>query len=205
MTRSWRPPSAPTRHPQANPLTHWQRHSIVRRITSEQSQDLLGARMRKLRQCSEKVKRNFGIACSALVLLASAGGWLTPAAARPLFPAEERFFSYRGVLPACDDPAVFERIRSRFFQREAEFWKSGLAISGFDHAREIGFRSNGVDYIPRRYCIAEALMNDSKVRRVSYSVDEDLGIIGFGFEVEWCVAGLDRLNAFAPQCTMAQP
>jgi hypothetical protein len=125
--------------------------------------------------------------------------------ARPLVPAEDRFIPWRGSLPACDDPAVFDRIRSRFFEREAEFWKSGLAIAGFDHVREIGFRSNGLDYIPRRYCVGRAIMNDSKLREVSYSIDEALGIIGFGFEVEWCVAGLDRLNAFAPYCKMARP
>jgi hypothetical protein len=142
---------------------------------------------------------------SAFLIIAAAGLWSHCAAARPLVPAEDRYIPYSGHLPACDDPAVFERIQSRFYARESEFWKSGLAIVGFDHAREIGFRSNGLDYIPRRYCVARALMNDTKLREVSYSVDEDLGIIGFGFEVEWCVSGLDRLNAFAPACKMARP
>ena len=35
-------------------------------------------------------------------------------------------------------------------------------------------------------------MNNQAVRDVSYSIDEDLGIIGWGFDVEWCVEGLDR-------------
>jgi hypothetical protein len=161
--------------------------------------------MREFRQCSASVKRIVHLACSALVVLATTGALSNQATARPLFPAEERFFAYRGVLPRCDDPAVFGRIQTLFYQREAEFWKSGLAITGFDRAHEIGYRSNGLDYIPRRYCVAEALLNDSKVRKVSYSIDEDLGTIGFGFEVEWCVSGLDRLNAYAPHCTLAQP
>jgi hypothetical protein len=140
---------------------------------------------------------------AALSLVSGLG--LCAAEARPLVPAEARYSPFPGLVPACDNPAVFERIQSRFLARETEFWKSGLAIVGFDHAREIGFRSNGLDYIPRRYCVARALMNDTKVRAVTYSVDEDLGIIGFGFDVEWCVAGLDRLNAYAPGCKMARP
>lgn len=142
----------------------------------------------------------FGVAVSLLAGLGS-----MPATGRPLVPAEKRDFPYSGQLPACDDPAVFERIQSRFYQRESEYWKSGLEIVGFEQAREIGFRANGLDYIPRRYCVARAVMNDTKLREVSYSVDENLGIIGFGFEVEWCVAELDRLNAYAPGCKMARP
>ena len=67
------------------------------------------------------------------------------ALARPQVPAEERYDSYRGRLPGCADPAVFERIQSRFHAREAEFWKSGLEIVSLDQVREIGFRSNGLD------------------------------------------------------------
>ena len=158
-----------------------------------------------MRKCRRPVEAIATLLCGlSSALLAGAGG-PPAAAARPLVPAEERYLPYKGQLPACDDPAVFERIRSRFYARESEFWKSGLAIAGFDHVREIGFRSNGLDYIPRRYCMARAYMNDSKLRDVTYSIDEDLGFIGIGFEVEWCVAGLDRLDAFAPGCQVARP
>lgn len=131
--------------------------------------------------------------------------WHAPASGRPQIPAEHRYDYYEGVLPACADPAVFERIQSRFYARESEFWKSGLAIVGFDDVREIGFRSNGLDLIPRRYCVAKAQMNNQSVRKVSYTIDEDLGIIGWGFDVEWCVEGLDRNYAYAPDCKMARP
>jgi hypothetical protein len=127
------------------------------------------------------------------------------ALARPQVPAEDRYDSYAGILPGCADPAVFERIQSRFHAREAEFWKSGLEIVGLGEVREIGFRSDGLDLIPRRYCIAKAQMNNQSVRNVSYTVDEDLGIIGWGFEVEWCLEGLDRDYAFAPDCKMTRP
>jgi hypothetical protein len=146
----------------------------------------------------------FGTALQAFVFMC---GWLGAGFvdARPLVPAEERYLPYRIELPACGDSGVADYIQTHFREREEEFWKSGLEIIGFEQTDEIGFRTTGLDYIPRRYCVARAYMNDSKIRSVSFSIGEDLGIIGFGWGVEWCVAGLDRNNADAPNCKMARP
>jgi hypothetical protein len=142
----------------------------------------------------------------AAVIIAVIGSYAPLAAlAQPQMPAEERYDYYSGQLPVCGDPAVLERIQSRFHDREAEFWKSGLEILSLNQVREIGFRSNGLDYIPRRYCVAAAQMNNQAIRTVSYSIVEDQGIIGFGFGVEWCVEGLDRNYAYAPDCKIARP
>jgi hypothetical protein len=132
---------------------------------------------------------------------------VTQLQARPLTPAEARHFPYQANLPACNDPAVVAKIQSRFEDAEDEYWHSGLRIQAFDRIDEIGYRTNGEDYIPRRYCVAEALMNDQKLRPVSYSINQDLGIIGFlgTIGVEWCVGGLDREKAYAPDCKMARP
>jgi hypothetical protein len=127
------------------------------------------------------------------------------AKARPIVPAERRYDSYDGTLPACGDPQVFERIQSRFSEREGEFWQSGLRIVSFGEPRETGMRSNGLDYIPRRYCMATAYFSDQSTREVTYSIVEDDGIIGLGFGVDWCVSGLDRNYAAAPDCSMAGP
>jgi len=141
-----------------------------------------------------------------LAVLAAAGARFAPGAeARPLVPAERRYSPYDGYLPACDDPAALERVQSRFYDRESEFWKTGLEIVSFEQVKEIGYRSNGLDYIPRRYCTARAYMNDGRTRSVSYSINQDLGFIGIGFGVEWCVNGLDRNDAYAPDCKMARP
>lgn len=125
--------------------------------------------------------------------------------ARPLVPAERRYLPYDGFLPACDDPAALQRIQERFHDRESQFWRTGLEIMGFDAIQEIGYRTNGLDYIPRRYCRARAYMNDAKWRSVSFSINKDLGLIGAGDEVDWCVDGLDREDAYAPACKMARP
>ncbi len=140
-------------------------------------------------------------------LLAAAVGlaWAGGALARPITPAENRYLGYSGELPPCDDPGVLDRITSRFGQKESEFWNSSLEIQGYDHFRAIGVRPWGLDHIPRTFCIARAHLNDNSVHEVSYSISEDLGIIGFGIGVEWCVEGLDRNYAYAPDCKMARP
>ena len=124
--------------------------------------------------------------------------------ARPLLPAEKRLRPFDADLPACDDPGVLGTITSRFAQKESGYWNSALEIKSYDRVRETGFRTNGLDYIPRRYCTARATLNNDKRHAVTYWVGDRLGIIGWSYGVEWCVAGLDRNNAFAPECREAR-
>lgn len=139
-----------------------------------------------------------------LVVLVLAGSSFA-AYARPVVPAENRFDSYEGELPPCDDPGVLSRITDRFGQKESEYWNSSLEIVTYDKVKSIGVRPWGLDHIPRTFCIARARLNDNSIHEVSYSIAEDLGIIGFGYGVEWCVGGLDRNYAYAPDCKMARP
>jgi hypothetical protein len=131
---------------------------------------------------------------------------LSPAAlAREMTPAEKRIFPYDTQLPACHDLAVLEKIASYFAEKEAKFWQSNLRIVEYEQIRPMAWRPWGLDYIPRRYCTGVALMSDGRRRRIDYSVREDLGIIGMTYGVEFCVSGLDRNLAFAPDCRMARP
>jgi hypothetical protein len=144
--------------------------------------------------------KRFAVAVIALLALcgaARAQGYSTP--------AEQRYSSYDADLPPCGDPGVLARISDRFQQKESEYWNSALQIGGYDRVRQIGFRANGLGYIPRRYCIARAQLNDRKPRAVIYAISEDLGIIGIGYGVEWCVVGLDRNLAYAPGCQAVRP
>jgi hypothetical protein len=138
------------------------------------------------------MKRVFVCLAALFVFAASAH------AAGIIVPAEERYSSYSGVLPACDDPGVLSTISDRFAQKEGEFWNSSIRLAGFDRVREIG-------YIPRRYCVARSVDAEGKFRPVIYNVGEDLGMIGWGWGVEWCVVGLDRNLAYAPGCSVLRP
>ena len=119
--------------------------------------------------------------------------------------AEARWAPFFANMPTCDDGGVLSTISGRFGQTQQEFWNSQLAISGFDRVREIGFRSNGLAYIPRRFCIARAAMSDSKERTVIYNVVSAFGILGATWGVEWCVVGLDPNFAYAPACSTLRP
>lgn len=124
--------------------------------------------------------------------------------ARPVTPAEKRISPFSADLPACGDSGVLGTISSRFQQKEYWFWKSPLEIVGYDRVRESGFRTNGADFIPRRYCTARASLNNRRKHEVVYWIGERLGIIGASYGVEWCVIGLDRNDAFAPNCREAR-
>ena len=126
-------------------------------------------------------------------------------AAGIIVPAENRYEPYSGDLPTCGDPGVLQIITSRFTEKEANFWNAEHVISGFQHIREIGFRANGVAYIPRRYCIAQGDLSDRHPRTVIYDIIEKAGLMGFGYDVEWCVVGLDRYLAYAPACSSLRP
>jgi hypothetical protein len=120
-------------------------------------------------------------------------------------PAEARWRPYIADMPTCDDSGVLSTISGRFSQTQREFWDPQLSIGGFDRVREIGFRANGLAYIPRRFCIARAAMSDSKERTVIYNVGSNFGIIGNSWGVEWCVVGLDPMFAYAPACSILRP
>jgi hypothetical protein len=146
-----------------------------------------------------------GAALAAFVSILGQGMVATAVSARPLVPAENRYSPYSGNLPSCDDPGVLGFVQDRFHQTQSEYWTSGLQIVGWDRIHEIGYRTTGLDYIPRRYCGAQALMNDQKTRAVSYWIGEGFGIIGTGWGVEWCVVGLDHNYADALNCKQARP
>ena len=111
--------------------------------------------------------------------------------------------NYDGVLPPCE--AALDRIASRFSQKEGRFWNSDLQILDFERVREIASRPWAAGTIPRRFCSAVAVVSDGRKHRVDYWIGEDTGMLGIGWGVEWCVAGLDRNWAYNPACKMARP
>lgn len=141
-----------------------------------------------------------------LLALGCALGLFGPAAqASEIVPSEKRVIPYVADLPACGDPRVLAFISSRFSEREAKFWGSGMTLVEYSHIKPLAWRPWGLDTIPRRYCYAKVLTSQGTYHRVDYSVREDLGFLGIGWDVNWCVLGLDRNLAYSPSCRMARP
>ncbi len=79
--------------------------------------------------------------------------------------------------------------------------------------REIGFRANGLSYIPRRYCVARVAVIDPHVPPPPATADSH-GRLRCGrrgrhhrlsWGVEWCVVGFDREHAYEPACAVLRP
>ncbi|HTB03718.1 MAG TPA: hypothetical protein VK804_24880 [Bradyrhizobium sp.] len=110
---------------------------------------------------------------------------------------------YDGRLKPCE--AALGTITSQFQEKESTFWNSALQIKAYGAVHEIAFRPWQSDNIPRRYCAADVMLSDGKLRQVYFSLIEDGGFAGFGQGVEWCVTGLDRNWANSPDCRGAKP
>ena len=110
---------------------------------------------------------------------------------------------YDGRVAECE--RALPTVTSPFPEKESTFWNSPLQITAYDRIHEIAYRPWQSDNIPRRYCTADAMISDGKLRTVNYSIIEDGGFAGFGEGVEWCVIGLDRNWAYNPGCKAARP
>jgi hypothetical protein len=128
-----------------------------------------------------------------------------PALARGIDPAERREVPFDASLPSCQDPRVVSEIAANFAVREDRFLELGAAHRPVRAAWSGELAHVGLDYIPRRFCTGRVLTNDGRLRRIHYSIREDLGIIGLSWGTDWCVLGLDRHNAHAPACRQALP
>jgi hypothetical protein len=120
-------------------------------------------------------------------------------------PAEERTIPYSGDLPACDDGGILGAIKDGFDSKQFWFGHDDLAIVAFDvtHEMQVGYRKHGDEFIPRRYCVVNAMFNDGRARDVKYNIVERGGFVGFGPGVEFCAVGEDRARAFPPHCSGA--
>src|ERR1700693_4267521 len=67
---------------------------------------------------------------------------------------------------AANFEAALPTITSQFQEKESTFWNSALQITGYDRVHETAFRPWQSDNIPRRYCTADAMLNDGKSRVV---------------------------------------
>jgi hypothetical protein len=142
-------------------------------------------------------------AAAAALLVSTFAAGATGAQARSQFPAEDRFWSYDGDLPACDDSQVLGDVSISFNWREWRFTDSELSIQSFSKVGETGYRPYGKDFIPRRYCVATALFSDGKERVVRFNLIERGGFLGIGHGLEFCAVGLDREHAYSADCQAA--
>jgi hypothetical protein len=54
--------------------------------------------------------------------------------------------------------------------------------------------------IARRYCGATAVLSDGRKRDVWYLIEDGMGFVGIGDNVEFCVSGFDRWMVYNGRC-----
>lgn len=120
-------------------------------------------------------------------------------------PAASLYRDFSGALPACSDPSVIGYVAGRFAATERGYWNSNLQLATVDRPRELGYRSWGNEFIPRRFCAARTFTSDGRKRQLYYEIGEGFAFASLGWDVNWCVTGLDRSTAYGGHCRAAQP
>lgn len=147
-------------------------------------------------------------ACQAGAVALSAGAAVAqvPNIQLPSLPDFGSGPRYNRAMPYCNDFLSLQEIRGRFETAEAFTFHSPLRIASFADIHEVGVRpSDDQDFIPRRFCTAKVAFNDHSEHVMKYEIVERGGFAGFNRGVEWCVVGMDRYRAFAPDCDAAGP
>jgi hypothetical protein len=114
-------------------------------------------------------------------------------------------------VPRCDHPAVFARIRAEFGGRH---W--GFGAVGIRDARETIRKYWPQADMPRRFCegVVKPLSGAGRpgckyyspsYYPVCYPIYYAIIAYGLGFELEWCVVGLDRAWPYDERCRLARP
>lgn len=146
------------------------------------------------------------VSCAALAL---ALGVTAVSQSRAASFLEKNFWlsgpRYDRNVPTCDYAPALDRIIHNFHIKEYAFWKSELRIVGIENIKETAMMPWAAQAIPRRFCSGTALINDGSRHPLVYSIAEDMGMIGQDWGVNFCVTGLDRNDAYNPDCRGAGP
>jgi hypothetical protein len=140
---------------------------------------------------AEMMKRVFQAFALILSILA-----LAPDAKADIYPQYPTFWTF----PDCAAPFVEQRIIERSNWAERTTFHYGVEISGFQSPHERTVEAFGPSPIYRRYCRATAMMSDGRPRTIHYRISRGMGLAGTGYNVEFCIQGLDRWRVFDGNC-----
>lgn len=116
--------------------------------------------------------------------------------------AENRAVHWSGNVSSCDAPSALGKVTGRFAHLQAGLAGKGLSIVEITQIRQTGFRKNGPSHIPKRDCVASALLSDNTRQPVYYSILAGVGAYSIYSErVESCVAGHDPYHLGEAACS----
>ena len=145
------------------------------------------------------------IACSARLLLSSM--IVCASFAAPAVAEEHRaYFSFGGEnrLPECSAASVQSAVAGSIASARRDYYE-GRTILGIDGIQEVNYRVNDISPLARRYCHGTASLSDGSYQAVYYMVEEHAGFVGIGWNVEACLAPLDKWRVYGAYCSTVRP
>ena len=104
----------------------------------------------------------------------------------------------------CGQASVLNRIVNRFaYQVRHVPGLPQVSIQNFSDVRMTHYdpsREPDMAAVARHYCKATAHLSDGVQRPVWYVVEDGMGFVGIGNNVEFCVAGFDRWHVYNGYC-----
>ena len=107
----------------------------------------------------------------------------------------------RDKFPACTSDKVLAKLVKRFNKTEGIYWEDrGLVLSAVSRPHQHSEKPFRDSPINRRYCHGDAIFENGKKRRVHYLIEQGAGFAGFGWNVEYCIHGLDPWKYYDGRC-----
>ncbi len=137
-----------------------------------------------------------------LAALTVSAGLAAPAAA----DENRAYFSYSHDprVPECSAASVQSAVAGSVARARKDYY-GGRTIVGIGEIRETGYRENGVSPLARRYCRGKASLSDGSYQSVYYLVEENAGFVGISWNVEACLAPLDKWRVYGAYCSTTRP
>lgn len=108
---------------------------------------------------------------------------------------------------ACEDPYVLNMIYERFRHQAFNLHHDAdLRILDLTGIHEHEYQPFGEDRpIARRYCGGKVALSDGRRRTIWYLIEDGMGFVGLGDNVEFCISGLDRWLVYNGRCRVLRP
>ncbi|MBG6208389.1 hypothetical protein IWQ49_003049 [Labrenzia sp. EL_126] len=107
-------------------------------------------------------------------------------------------------LPDCTASSVQSAVAGSVARAKKDYY-GGRTILGINEIREVAYHVNGVSPLARRYCTGEASLSDGSLQHLHYLIEENAGFVGVSWNVETCLAPLDKWHVYGAHCSTARP
>jgi hypothetical protein len=109
--------------------------------------------------------------------------------------------AFASSASSCESGAVISFINAGFDRHISTLLADDIAIADIDGAQERRAEKRaGHVMIERHFCHANAQMTDGKTRDLYYLIEKDMGFVGIGDNIEFCVSGLDPYYVYGNHC-----